>query len=777
MTFNSLQPWRDISINEDTYLPVALKYACGVRLGDFIYIMGGLDNTYRAEYTVYYSKINSDGTITKWLTTSELIDAVYGACAVTKGDYIYIMGGYNLKYINGNSLNSWGEIDTVYYAKKNIDGTLEEWTPTSTLKKKSTYACAVISGNYIYIIGGQSDTGFLNTVYSAFIKNNGELEEWILINTLPEPIWGASAVTFGNFIYIIGGLNQTSKSARYIYSAKIKSDGKLENWINLSLEVNTLGIYSLPTDLIYSSAIISGKCIFVIGGYNNSTVVSTVYSTKINDDGKITPWEDLSRNTYNYLRQPLAGICCVTDNKYIYIISGYNSVNTTNFDTLNILNTVYSAELTYIPSPTPTPTTIPLDYTPGPISQKWQIINKLPVSLKFTCSVTSGNYIYVIGGFNTTSQETVYSAKIKSDGTLDSWILINNLPQPIYLACAVTDDKYIYIMGGYNETTSLNTVYSAKIKSDGTLESWRSLTPLSQPIYGACAVTNKIYIYIMGGHNGTNVLSTIYTAKINEDGTLTFFPPKTSFYPLYYASAVILDSYIYVIGGYYIFGKTSAYFNTVLLAQIESDGTLKTRGTTKAGTPMQFIDINEKNRLPQKLIYLCAVISNNCIFVMGGSNTYVQNTVYSANIKSDGTLYNWIKLSDTTNNPLPNPLVQSSAVAWNNNVYIIGGHNGKNNQSLVYSAALFLSVPIQTTTITTTTTTTTTTSTIPKITIWAPKVTTTNNPNVTTTNNPNVTTTNRPNVTTTNRPNVTTTNRLNVITTARPNVNKACTIL
>jgi hypothetical protein len=112
--------------------------------------------------------------------------------------------------------------------------TLENWiTLTATLPKRLSGAFAVTSGNQIYIMGGDDDTDELqDKVYSAEIKTDGTLENWITLTaTLPKKLSGAFAVTSGNQIYIMGGVDgsggirETSGQDK-VYSAEIIAPSK-----------------------------------------------------------------------------------------------------------------------------------------------------------------------------------------------------------------------------------------------------------------------------------------------------------------------------------------------------------------------------------------------------------------------------------------------------------------------------------------------------------------------------------------------------------------------
>jgi N-acetylneuraminic acid mutarotase len=133
----------------------------------------------------------------------------------------------------------------------------------------------------------------------------------------------------------------------------------------------------------------------------------------------------------------------------------------------------------------------------------------------------------------------------------------------------------------------------------------------------------------------------------------------------------IANNYAYVIGGGNPDGDV---LNTAYYAHINSDGSVGTWNTT---TP-----------LPDARVYASSVISNNYIYVIGGSGTTTtdfQSTVYYAHLNSDGTLGAW----NTAVNSLPTALSAASSVLVNGNVYVMGGLDSSfSAQSTVYYAHL-----------------------------------------------------------------------------------------
>src|SRR3990167_4536444 len=98
----------------------------------------------------------------------------------------------------------------------------------------------------------------------------------------------------------------------------------------------------------------------------------------------------------------------------------------------------------------------------------------LPTTRYSHRAATYNGYIFVSGGQNSDGAlfSTVYSAQIKSDGTIGSWATLSTLPEIKYYHSMVAYNGYLYVTGGVSQTT----VFSAQIKSDGTIGSWLTLT-------------------------------------------------------------------------------------------------------------------------------------------------------------------------------------------------------------------------------------------------------------------------------------------------------------
>ena len=95
------------------------------------------------------------------------------ATSVTYDGYIYELGGTT--GTAGSGVQS-----TVYYARINANGTVGSWTSTTALPQALYKATSVVYNGYIYELGGNNGTSNQTTVYFAPINGNGTLDRGAL---------------------------------------------------------------------------------------------------------------------------------------------------------------------------------------------------------------------------------------------------------------------------------------------------------------------------------------------------------------------------------------------------------------------------------------------------------------------------------------------------------------------------------------------------------------------------------------------------------------------
>ncbi len=84
----------------------------------------------------------------------------------------------------------------------------------------------------------------------------------------------------------------------------------------------------------------------------------------------------------------------------------------------------------------------------------------------------------------------------------------------------VVANGYLYVLGGLRISDVLDTVYRARIRADGTLDPWTLTEALHTPLYRHTAVVHNGAIYVIGGRpTTTSVSRKVYRSVIRSDGS------------------------------------------------------------------------------------------------------------------------------------------------------------------------------------------------------------------------------------------------------------------
>jgi uncharacterized repeat protein (TIGR01451 family) len=159
--------------------------------------------------------------------------------ATTNGDVIYVVGGTT-------PVSRLSQVhDGVYTSiMAGVKGALTPWFTEPPLPAPRTGAAAAVyhrdgGSSTIYVIGGLGP-GFLlptDTVYRAQIDNDTGhiLGDWIEDPvTVPEPLFYAAAVIYGDYLYVIGGTNGAVSFDTVYYASIDPADGSLGPFVTTS---------------------------------------------------------------------------------------------------------------------------------------------------------------------------------------------------------------------------------------------------------------------------------------------------------------------------------------------------------------------------------------------------------------------------------------------------------------------------------------------------------------------------------------------------------------
>ena len=182
-----------------TALPQAMISHTAFASNGYLYVVGGNVGP-TCVTTVRYAPVNANGSIGAWTTTSALPQArcgIVSAGAVNNG-YLYVAAGFN----NSDVTNR------VYYARINANGSLQAWqTSSTTIANAREYLYAEAANNTLYVIGGQGAVSgsILTSVEQATINADGSVGAFSAAPSLPGARGYLAGARSGNTIYALGG--------------------------------------------------------------------------------------------------------------------------------------------------------------------------------------------------------------------------------------------------------------------------------------------------------------------------------------------------------------------------------------------------------------------------------------------------------------------------------------------------------------------------------------------------------------------------------------------
>lgn len=539
---NTLGAWRD-----ETGMPEAMRDQEMLAWSGRLYVAGGYNNGGASSH-VYSTKVAADGTLAAWDTETALPDARNGVPLVGWGNRIYTVSG---------SLNA-GNIDgVVRSAPLDSAGRLGAWRAETTLPGGTAWHAIAYNGR-IYSLGGAGNANDVATIYSVDIGADGVLGTWRAETPYPVSRNDAGIAVWGGRIYAAGGrINGTSGPATgTIISSAIASDGTLGAWRTESAGVpNTLGFFQaaawngtlalvagdnlgsayafpinasgalgaswtatqLPTERHGHDTFAFGGNLFAAGGLTGSTGTGTadtsVLSAPLAADGSVGTFAATTNPWFagNGQRSPSAVI-----NGHVYAFSNSGGPGTQAFGYSTLSSAGVGASWTS---------------SAWPFGSTWIDGNDV---------VSIGMHLYVAGGedFGCGVHAEVWQAAIADDGSVGTWTSATGLPAGRYEGGGAAWNGFVYHVGGRttgcpNPPVPLSTtVYYAKAAEDGSLGAWstatQSLPAAVQNVAGVQAWDGTLYVLGGTDANQNAALTTVYTAKINTDGSLQAWATGTA---------------------------------------------------------------------------------------------------------------------------------------------------------------------------------------------------------------------------------------------------------
>ena len=309
--------------------------------------------------------------------------------------------------------------------------------------------------------------------------------QWSQSLALPYLLASHVAFSYDGKIYVLGG-SAFGGQSKFEILQSIKSDsGEISPWV-----INSL----FPTALIWHSSMQNGDKSYILGGkeenpgsamgYVDKTFISTITGSGFSSWSSLTP-----------LPQSLAFGGVFIYNNRLYFAGGLGN---------NVSDVIYSAPI-----------------NPDGTIGSWSDSGTLPDPMYGMGIFEHSGKLFLLGGtVNGIGKSTIYTADISAiDGSISGW---QQLPDgPAYIAgqqLVLVDDTFIFVNG--------NQVYHTKINQSNTLDPWQtSQNTIPQSIAAGKLVHLNGYLYLIGGHNGSDYVDTVYYAKLDEESGVSLSVP------------------------------------------------------------------------------------------------------------------------------------------------------------------------------------------------------------------------------------------------------------
>ena len=421
----------------------------------------------------------------------------------------------------------------------------------------------------------------------------------------------------------------------------------------------------------------SGRWMYLLGGSAAGVPVASIERALINADGSLGPFQVTGNLS---VARTFASAIRLKDD--LYILGG--STGASNIPVASIEHA-----------------SIGSDGTLGSFMTKNE---SLTSPRSGHASVIIGRWIYVVGGGTTVERAPVSTTDI---GAFE--LVSNSLTVARSKAAIEVTGRKLVVIGG-EEATTLSTIEEASISDDGDIGPFTlSSIGLASPRSAAASVVIDDSLYLIGGNNGLQDLSSVDRTPIAEDGSLSGFSSISDLsIPRRGLSLQVVDNWVYVLGGTasaslerasiigsHRLGSPGAAFDTTggpgrgmftagdYLFHISGNRNSPENGVQRAAlTPqsdeLAFIPLQITGVTPARNNPSIAITTSD-IYVMGGTtNSGVLTSVTKATISQNGAIGNF----SNTGTPLITPRNGAVALVISDNLYVIGGDNNGDSRSI-----------------------------------------------------------------------------------------------
>lgn len=696
---------------------------------DYMYVIGGFEgartSSSNLRNTVYYSKLNSDGTMNAWQATGPFNGAratFGGSNSTVFGAYIYLTGGCTAVNASGYCTSMANDTQL---ASINADGTLSEWGVISGLSTPRIGFNIISWQSGLYRLGGCSSQNSgsgacddaLNSVDYGVINPAGEVSTVSISEpsgTSPcsgsdpyncnMPPTGDNAGQGGQmlnmstilngYLYVIGGCvnygcTDASGNTSYVSidsSGRLKTPDICSGTLYGSWCVDSTNRLNGTTGIAAAGVAVFNNRIYIVGGLNTSGISSNIYYNSTNKDGSLAgAWTQVTMSsagittpvayTYAYARANPAAASTNPGN--LYVFGGcYASTGGAGCTSGSYTQNVWKCNITSAGSVSGCSTSgqLRIDSSPGYGSSS--------DGLGIHSGTVYANYIYLIGGYSQSEsdKDDVLYAKFDDNNNVvavsgSDWIESpNKLSIGRRRGFAFGYNGHIYAVGGYDASGGgiIPFIEWAKMDvSNGGIDPFITSSITINQRWGLNMAVSNSYAYVLGGcdvgaapSSCSSFESRVQTFQLynNNSGAVNDFTPQSD-----QTFSTNTDRW----------GSSSAVHNGYLYV---AGGCISATDCTDATNSVQYAPISASDgsigtwaaggSLPADRAWGSLEVAGGTLYYMGGVNdagTNQATVYYTTSISSGNPTFG------TASNGLPSARSRFGSAAWNNRLYVVGG--------------------------------------------------------------------------------------------------------
>ncbi len=301
-------------------------------------------------------------------------------------------------------------------------------------------------------------------------------------------------------------------------------------------------------------------------------------------------------------------------------------------------------------------------------------------------AVAYNGYLYVVGelvwnGSNFSRYSTVQYAQINSStGQLgafhytDSSTDYGTTPTGSFNPVTITDyavtayNGYIYVVGGRDGANGMSTARFARLNTNGTVGTWAdSGSTMTVHRLGSTVAAYNGYLYAFGGCTNFQVnvcqgaSGAVDKGKVAGDGTVTWSSGGSNMLSAHFSGGgTVYNGYLYAVGGCTSWNSVTKLCNTY--GTTTEYAPIQSNGSVGSWTASSAFPVTSSQR--------SVIAYGGYLHVIGGTATagVATATTYIASIYANGSIGAW--RAETS---LPETINNNGVTTYNGYVYSVGG--------------------------------------------------------------------------------------------------------